>query len=160
MSLTTDGLALGAAFAVAVGSTIQLRQAFAELNEKTPFRKSVVPLLLAAIGSLFSVIIPRTDVTTMGPRLIALGLLTAAPTELTPEQAAEPTLEQTAALKAGQTAELTPEQTAVLNALRVRDLKKWLGWFLGWFFIVIGALFALVGTALTLAKDLWPAIRL
>jgi hypothetical protein len=36
----------------------------------------------------------------------------------------------------------------------VKDLKKWLGWFLGWFFILIGALVALAGTALMLANDL------
>lgn len=40
MSLTADGFALGAAFAIAVGSAVQARQAYTELNEKTPAGES------------------------------------------------------------------------------------------------------------------------
>src|SRR5208282_6656564 len=111
MSLITDGLALGAAFAVAVGSAIQASQAFAELNAKTPLKNSLISLLLAALGTLFSVVIPQTNVATMGARLVSLGLLGAAPTtEMTAEQANALTPEQANALTAGQTTALTPEQ--------------------------------------------------
>jgi hypothetical protein len=48
MSLTTDALALGAAFAITLGSAVQARQAYTELNEKIPAGKSFAPLLLTA----------------------------------------------------------------------------------------------------------------
>jgi hypothetical protein len=38
MSLTTDGLALGAAAAIAFGSAVQARQAYTELDATIPAR--------------------------------------------------------------------------------------------------------------------------
>jgi hypothetical protein len=164
MSLTTDGLAVGAAFAVAVGSAIQASQAFAELNAKTPLKNSLLPLFWAALEALFLVVLPRTDPVAMAVQLVRLDLLTAKPAELTPEQAAaltpeevvavELTPEQIDALDVGQDIALTPDQTAALTGARVKDLKKWLGWYLRWFFIMIGAIVALAGAALMLVNDL------
>jgi hypothetical protein len=49
MSLTTDGLALGAAAAIAFGSAVQARQAYTELDATIPARTSVLSLTLLAI---------------------------------------------------------------------------------------------------------------
>lgn len=49
---------------------------------------------------------------------------------------------------------LTPDQIKGMNAEQVKDTKRWLNWFLGWVFILVGALATLVGAALTLATDL------
>jgi hypothetical protein len=84
MSLTTDGLAVGAAFAIAVGSFVQVRQAYTDLNEKTPARDSVVPLFLAAIG--IGLLVASPSSAAFASRLISnLGSL-AAPAELTPNR--------------------------------------------------------------------------
>jgi hypothetical protein len=40
-------------------------------------------------------------------------------------------------------------EVAAMITGRVSDVKKWLGWLLGWLFILIGALAALAGAALT-----------
>jgi cell division protein FtsX len=120
MSLTTDALGLGVAAAVVVGSVIQASQAFAELNEETPLTTSLAPLFLASLRALFSVVIPKTDVSIMGPRLSDLGL--------------------------------GKEANVALNGEQVKNLKKWLGWFWGWFFIMIGALVALAAAILTLVN--------
>jgi len=170
MSLITDGFALGAAAAVAVGSAIQARQAYVELNAETPAINSLIRLLWATIEALFLVVLPKTNVARILGHLVNLELLTAAPAELTraqaaaltpaqaaalaPGRAAALTAEQTAALTAGQAVALTLEQRTALNAAGVKDLKKWLGWLLGWSFILLGAFAALVGTALMLVNDL------
>ena len=170
MSLTTDGLALGAAFAIAVGSAVQARQAYSELDEKTPARKSAIPLLLAAIGAWFFVVAPGTSATAMNLLLNNIGLLTKVPTELTAEEIAELpsgqaavlapgkptalTAEQAAELAKGNPVKLTGDQASAMIIGRVDDIKKWLGWLLGWLFILIGALAALAGAALALANDL------
>ena len=170
MSLTTDGLALGAAFAIAIGSAVQARQAYTELNAKTPVEKSVIPLLLAAIGAWFFIVAPWTSVTATNLLLDNIGLLTATPTELTRDQiAALPsgqaavlapgkatalTTDQAAELVKGNPVKLTPDQAAAMITGRVSDIEKWLGWLLGWLFILIGAVAALAGAALTLANDL------
>ena len=49
---------------------------------------------------------------------------------------------------------LTPDQIKGMNAQEVKDMKRWLNWFLGWVFILVGALATLVGAALMLATDL------
>jgi hypothetical protein len=164
MSLITDWIGVGAALAVAAGSGIQATQAFAEVNAKTPLISSVIPLLRAALQTLFSVVIRKTDVERMAARLVNLKLLALTPAQaavLTPAQTAALIPAQTAALDAGhaialtpaQFAMLTPDQVTTLTADQVKDLKKWLGLFLGWLFISIGALAALAGAALMLAID-------
>jgi peptidoglycan biosynthesis protein MviN/MurJ (putative lipid II flippase) len=122
MSLTTDALGLGAAFAITVGSAIQARQAFAQLNEETPLKTSVVPLVWAALLALYAVLVPQLNQTTVGTHLANLGL----------------------GKVAGQG----------LTGAQVKDLKNWLGWFLGWFFITIGAMVALAGAVVMLVNDL------
>jgi hypothetical protein len=165
MSLTTDGLALGAAFAIAVGSALQARQAFTELNAETPFGTSVIPvirLFLLTIAALFRVIIFPASALTTTLRLVNLGLLQTVTSELTPRDAAALTPRQAAVLTRDQAdtladkkpVTLTSDQRTALNNERAKDLKKWLGWFLGWFFIMIGAFVALIGTILTLVNDL------
>lgn len=171
MSLITDALAVGAAFAVAVGSAVQAKQAYDQLNEKTPARNSLIPLrlIVIAIRVWFSILIP---VAAVAPSVlfIRIGLLTSTPTELTPEQvAALPpgqaavladgkatalTTDQAVALSAGNPIGLTTDQVAAMTAERVKDMKKWLGWLVGWLFILLGALVALAGAALTLTNDL------
>jgi hypothetical protein len=180
MSLTTDGFALGAAVSVAVGSTIQVCQAYADLNEKAPFKESaepvfinsVVPLILAVLKALFRAILSYlrvlTDIDLRG--LAGIHLLAPVPAELDPGKVGRLTAGQSAALASGRATALTPEQAAALNrgetveltddqvhALRValaKDVRKWLGWFIGWVFIVIGALVAVAGAALALVNDL------
>jgi hypothetical protein len=46
------------------------------------------------------------------------------------------------------------EDNVALTGAQVENLKKWLGWFLGWLFISIGALAALAAAAWTLVNDL------
>lgn len=168
MSLITDGLALGAAFAIAVGSAVQARQAYTELNEKTPARISLVPLLLAALWTWLLVMSPWSSAVSIR-FLSSLGLL-ATPAELAPGQAAALppgqaavlapgkatalTSDQEAARAEGKPIRLTDGQMAALSAERVKDMKRWLGLLLGWLFILIGALVALVGAVLMLANDL------
>jgi len=173
MSLTTDGLALGAAFAIAVGSAVQARQAYTELNEKTPARNSLTPLLVAAIGAWFRVAVLFTSGTynlVALNVLVSAGLFTSPLTELTPEQVAALPPGQAAVLAAGKATALTDDQAAAraegrsirltdgqvaaMNAERVKDIKRWLGLLVGWLFILIGAVIALVGAALMLAYDL------
>ena len=98
MSLTADGFTVGAAFAIAVGSTIQARQAYTELDENRE---------LKLLGTL---------------RVAVFGM--------------------------------TPDQIAAMNPEQVKEKKRWLNWFLGWVFILVGALAALVGAALMFATDL------
>lgn len=71
MSLVADGVGLGAALAVAVGSGIQAVQAFDQLNDETPLATSW-QLLRSAFVALFTIVFPRTNVATMGPQLLGL----------------------------------------------------------------------------------------
>ena len=89
-------------------------------------------MLLASLSALFTIVLPRTDVATMGPRLRRLGLGTET------------------------NADLSEEQLVADPATRdwVKDLKKWLSLFIGWFFISLGALAALAVAAWALANDL------
>jgi hypothetical protein len=170
MSLTTDGLALGAAFAIAVGSAVQARQAYTDLNERTPAWNSLRPLLLAAIAAWFIVTIPWTTGAVRNVLLINTGLLVRTPAQLTPGQVAmlppgqaavlaagkatSLTTDQAAALAMGKPVDLTAEQITAMTVEQVKDMKRWLGWLLGWLFILIGSLAAMAGAALMLAKDL------
>ena len=126
MSLTGDALGLVVAAAVASGTAVQTRQAFAELNAETPVTNSVVPLFLASFRALFTVVIPKTDVPVMDQRLRSLGL---------------GNVQQD-----GDDIELTAEQ--------VKSLKKWLSWFWGWFLINIGAAVALAAAIVVIVSDL------
>jgi hypothetical protein len=132
MPLITDAIGLGAAFAVAVGSAIQAVQAFDQLNDETPFKNLRRELILAALGAFFTVVLPRTNVETMGPRLRRLGLGTE------------------------ENANMSDQQLLADPATHdwVKSLKKWLGLFVGWFFISLGALAALAAAAWMLANDL------
>jgi hypothetical protein len=177
MSLTTDGLALGAAAAIAVGSAVQASQAYADLNENTPARETLGPLALAVIKAVIRAVTNRLygilgmpgDPTDVFSLFLSLGLVAAAPAVLTPEEVAalppgqaamlaggktELTADQRKARADGQPIELTDDQAAAIDAKRAQDVKKWLGWLLGWIFILIGALAAVIGAALTLANDL------
>ena len=49
---------------------------------------------------------------------------------------------------------MTTDQIAAMNPEQVKEKKRWLNWFLGWVFILVGALAALVGAALMIATDL------
>jgi len=169
MSLTTDGLALGAAFAVVVGSAIQVKQAYSELNAKAPARYSIIPLLLVGIGAALSA---SPGSSAMGAKLMVDNIrsFTAMLTKLTPEQVAELppgraaalaagtatalTDDQTKALAAGKPVTLTDDQADAMAAEQVNEVKKWLGWLLGWLFILVGALAAAAGAFLTLKQDL------
>jgi hypothetical protein len=173
MSLTTDGLAVGAAFAIAVGSAVQARQTYTELDARTPARTSLVPLILSVIRVWFSLLHAVGD---QVPAFVilavteAIGLLGQTPTELTiaqiatlpPAQAAVLaagkatvlTTNQVEALAKGDAAQLTPDQVNAMAAERAKDAEKWVGFLLAWIFILIGALAALAGAALTLANDL------
>jgi hypothetical protein len=121
MSLGTDAFGLAAAAMVAASSVFQLRQAFADLNERTPLKGSF-SLFWTTLRSLRQVVIPRTDEATLGDRLRALDLGQVKDVALTGDQA--------------------------------RNLKKWLVWFLGWFFISLGAIAALGGAICMLVNDL------
>jgi hypothetical protein len=118
MSLVADGVGLGAALAVAVGSGIQAVQAFDQLNDETPLATSW-QLLRSSFVALFTIVFPRTNATTMDPLLrnLKLGI----------------------------------SESVALTGDQVKNLKKWLSWFLGWFFISLGALAALGAAAVTLA---------
>jgi hypothetical protein len=156
MSLTTDGFALGGAFAIAIGSAVQARQAYTEFNEKTPVGESLRTLLVFAMIPLSLHGIPV--------------FLTVTPAELTPGQVAvlppghaavlaagkatALTIDQEAALAEGRPIHLTDGQIAAMTAEQVKDMKRWLRWFLGWLCILIGALAVLVGAALMLTTDL------
>jgi hypothetical protein len=181
MSLTTDGLALGAAAAVAFGSAVQASQAYTDLNENTPARDTLGPLAMAVIKAVtMAVINPLLDIllnlvdipsgsTDVFSLFLSLGLVAKVPGELTLEQVAALPPRQAAVLADGKTAltadqkkaradgqpiELTDDQAAAIDAKRVQDVKKWLSWLLGWIFILIGALAAVIGAAVTLANDL------
>jgi len=136
MSLITDSIGLGAALAVAVGSAVQASQAFAELNAETPLKTTPIPLIWAALKALFKVVIARTNVDTMGPILVNLGLATQKRADMSPEDLK----------KDLQDDPKTPDW--------VKNTKKWLGLFLGWFFISLGALAALAAAVWTLVNDL------
>ena len=41
-----------------------------------------------------------------------------------------------------------------LTPVQVKNVKRWLGWFLGWLYIMIGAFAALVGDGWMLVNDL------
>ena len=170
MSLTTDGLALGAAFMIVVGSAVQARQAYTELNEITPAGSSLIPLYVAAITVGFLVTISWHRRVSISVRPIRPGLITPTPNELTPEQVTALPHRQAAVLAAGKDTALTTDQAAAraggkpihltvgqiaaINAERAKDTKKWMGFLLGWLFILIGALAALLGAAVMLANDL------
>jgi hypothetical protein len=126
MSLTGDALGLVVAAAVASGTAVQTRQAFAELNAETPLTNSVVPLFLASFRALFTVVIPKTNVAVMDQRLRSLGL--------------------GQVRQDGDDVELTPDQ--------VKSLKKWLSWFWGWFLINLGAVVALAAAIVVIVSDL------
>lgn len=172
MSLTTDGLALGAAVAIAFGSAVQARQAYSELDARTPARRSLLRLpLLSPIIFLFSlvrsVVDPSAAVTFVKVATISLldqiPMLTIAQiATLPPAQAAvlgagkatALTANQVEALAKGEAIQLTPDQVNAMAAERAKDAEKWMGFFLGWLLILIRALAAVAGAALTLANDL------
>jgi hypothetical protein len=132
MSLITDAIGLGAAFTVAVGSAIQAVQAFDQLNDETPLKNLRRELLRATFTAFFTVVLPKTNADTMGPRLLSLGLGTEENHKMSDEELlADPATQDW-----------------------VKDLKKWLGLFVGWFFISLGALAALAAAAWMLANDL------
>jgi hypothetical protein len=169
MSLTTDGLALGSAVAVAVGSAVQARQAYNDLNEKTPAKVTLGPLLRAATGVLFNFairwlerLLPMGIVPDVGALFSALDWVAPTPTvlnlaevaTLTPGQDAKLTAGERQTLATGGTVTLTDAEVAEMDAARAKDIGKWLGWFLGWILILIGAIAAAVGAYLTLKQDL------
>ena len=170
MSLATDGLALGSAFAITVGSVFQAKQAYAELNAKTPATKSVIPLLLMAIGAGLLALVPGAEKRAAKIVVTNFRFLTVTPAELAPDEVAALPSGQAAVLTAGKATALTTDQLGELangnpvsltsaqrNAMtagRVADVKKWLGLLLGWILILIGALAAVAGAVLTLANDL------
>jgi hypothetical protein len=132
MSLITDSIGLGAALALAAGSGIQAIQAFDQLNDQTQLMKYRRHLILAALRALFSVVIPKTNVAAMAPILVGLGFGTQAMEQQTDQElVADPGMQDW-----------------------VKNMKKWLCWFLGWFFIGIGTLAALAAAAWMLANDL------
>lgn len=130
--MTTDAIGLGGAFTVTVGSGIQAVQAFDQLNDETPFKNVRRELLLAALAAFPTVVLPKTNVETMAPRLRRYGLGTEENANLSDEQLV----------------------AAAGTQAWVKDLKKWLGLFVGWFFITLGALAALAAAAWALANDL------
>ena len=140
MSLVTDWIGVGGALAVAFGSGIQAVQAFDQLDDETPITTVQPKLLLAALRALFSVVIPATN-PGMAPTLKRLGLASEAIDTLIDE--------------ARNAQEGTDEARKAQEAIEVwvKNLKKWLGLFLGWFFISIGALAALAAAAWMLAID-------
>ena len=169
MSLTTDGLALGAAVAIAVGSAVQARQAYTDLNEKTPVPITLGPLLRVAITALFNFLIPLINslipwgtVADVSSLFLTLDWVAPTPTHLipkevatlTPGEAAVMTADQEKTLAKGESVTLDADQVAAMTAERVKDVRKWLGWLLGWLLILIGALAAVVGAVLTLKNDL------
>jgi hypothetical protein len=127
MSLTADALGLVVAAAVASGTAIQASQAFAELNAETPLTNALAPLFLASFRALFSVVLSKTDVAVKDERLRSLGL--------------------GQVQQDGHVVELTEEQ--------VKCLKKWVGWFWGWFLINLGAIVALVVAIVAVVHDIW-----
>jgi hypothetical protein len=93
MSLVTDWIGVGGAAAVALGSGIQAVQAFDQLNDQTPLKNVGLGLIVAALRSFFTVVVPATNVETMAPTLKRLGLGTDAMEQLTDQQlVAEPGL--------------------------------------------------------------------
>jgi hypothetical protein len=127
MSLTTDALGLAAAAAVAAGTAIQASQAFAELNAETPLKNTMRGLLLASFRALFSVVIPQTNVPAMDLTLRALRLGTGTEQD---------------------------GQEVPLTAAQVKSLKKWIGWFWGWFLINLGAIAALAASIVAIVSDI------
>jgi hypothetical protein len=170
MSLTTDGLALGAAAAIAFGSAVQARQAYTELDATIPARTSVLALTRLAIKFGFSLLRLAANPASMNFILVSVGLLRQIPTQLTTEQiaalspaqaavlavgaATALTTDQEKALAKGDPVRLTSGQVSAMMVARVKDTEKWLAFLLGWLCILIGALAALAGAALTLANDL------
>lgn len=165
MSLTADGFTVGAAFAIAVGSAIQARQAYTELDEKiTGKLKFLRTLLVAVIGAWFSITMAQSiggvvlTISGLRGETLTPGGVTVLPPALAAVLAAKRatalTADQEAALAEGKPIHLTPGQIAAMNAELAKDMKRWLNWFLGWVFILVGALAALFGAALMLATDL------
>ena len=170
MSLTTDGLALGSALAITVGSAIQAKQAYTELNAKTPATKSVIPLLLMALWAAIVAVVPGTERRAAWILVTNFRSITVTPAELAPAEVAALPSGQAAVLTAGKATALTTDQLGELargnpvtltsaqrtamTTGRVADIKKWLGLLLGWILILIGALAAVAGAVLTLANEL------
>jgi len=70
---------------------IQAVQAFDQLNDQTPLKNVGLGLIVAALRSFFTVVVPATNVETMAPTLKRLGLGTDAMEQLTDQQlVAEP----------------------------------------------------------------------
>jgi hypothetical protein len=172
MSLTTDALTLGAAFAVTVGSAVQFGQAYAELNENTPAGWSFAPFLLIAKmiwSNVLLTVSPDRGIDSLINAVVTFRELGTPPqqvTELSSEQEAMLTVggetaltsEQAKARSEGKPLPLTQVQisaiSAAIRAKRRKEVKRWMGLFIGWLFILIGAVIALVGALLALANDL------
>jgi hypothetical protein len=142
MSLTTDGLALGAAVAIAFGSAVQARQAYSELDARTPARRSLLRVpLLSPIIFLFSlvrsVVDPSAAVTFVNLAVMSLfdqiPILTTAKIAMLPSaqaavlgagEATALTADQAEALAKGEAIQLTPEQVNAMAGERQRTRRN------------------------------------